>query len=351
MPDEPPGGASAAPAAPSPVAPATTRSLSLRRPIPRWQAIALGLACVLSVAVLWWFVTLGEQGHERWVSPLVLPSPAETFGEFPDLWFERALARNMLATLSRVALGFLLAVVIGVPIGIVAGCFPRVKAFLLPLLIFGRNIPIAALIPLMLFVVTTALFFGPDENRKIMFIFIACVAFVISDTAQAIADVSERYVDTALTLGASRWQTIMKVLVPLAMPSVFASCRLMFGIAFGYIMLAEISRDPNSPYPGGVGFMIGIYQRLSMPEGVYLIILLVPFVALMVDQLLYLVQRSLFPHQYGGGGWLAHGYRSLMHAWDDGKLAIFGVPPAAQAFLKANDQIAAASSARQEPTP
>lgn len=344
MPDESPGDASAAPSPPSP---ATTRSLSLRRPIPRWQAIALGLACVLSVALLWWFVTLGEQGHERWVSPLVLPSPAETFGEFPELWFDYALARNMVTTLWRVSIGFALAVVVGVPIGIAAGCFPRLQAFLMPLLIFGRNIPIAALIPLVVFIINFGFLFGKDENTKIFFIFIACVAFVISDTAQAIADVSERYIDTAFTLGASRWQTIMKVLVPLALPAVFASGRLMFGIAFGYIMLAEMSNEANV---GGVGYQISVFQKRGYREFVYLIILFVPLVALVIDQVLYAIQRSLFPHLYRSGGWLAHGCRAAMHAWDDLKLKLWGTPPAAQAFLTANDRIVAASSTKQEPT-
>ena len=52
-------------------------------------------------------------------------------------------------------------------------------------------------------------------------------------------EVNSRYVDTAYTLGASRWQIIIKVLVPLSMPGIFNSLRLLFGLAFGYIMLAE----------------------------------------------------------------------------------------------------------------
>ena len=56
-----------------------------------------------------------------------------------------------------------------------------------------------------------------------MFIFIAVVAFIMMDTASAIADVSSRYIDTAYTLGASRRQIILKVLVPLAMPRLFNS--------------------------------------------------------------------------------------------------------------------------------
>ena len=114
------------------------------------------------------------------------------------------------------------------------GCFRRVNAFFAPLMIVGRNIPVAAVIPL------TLSLFGIGEFQKIMFIFIACVAFIVMDTATAIADVSSRYIDTAYTLGATRRQIILKVLVPLAMPSIFNSLRLLFGLAFGYIMLAEV---------------------------------------------------------------------------------------------------------------
>ena len=109
---------------------------------------------------------------------------------------------------------------------------------------FGRNIPVAAADPAALLV------FGIGEQQKVMFIFIACVAFIISDTARAIGDVGDRYVDTAYTLGASRWQTIMKVLVPLAMPTVFNSFRLLFGLAFGYIMLAEVVKSGRRRRPG-----------------------------------------------------------------------------------------------------
>ena len=61
--------------------------------------------------------------------------------------------------------------------------------------------------------------FGIGEFQKVMFIFVACVAFVVMDAATAVADVSDRYIDTACTLGANRRQIVVKVLVPLAMPA------------------------------------------------------------------------------------------------------------------------------------
>ena len=58
------------------------------------------------------------------------------------------LTRNLLASLRRVVLGFALAAAVGIPLGVLCGCFPWVNAFLAPINVFGRNIPIAALIPL-----------------------------------------------------------------------------------------------------------------------------------------------------------------------------------------------------------
>ncbi len=92
----------------------------------------------------------------------------------------------------------------------------------------------AALIPL------TMMWFGIDETQKVMFIFIACVPFIFSDTVSAIAGVPDRYVETAQTLGASELQIVGKVLVPLALPEIYNGLRHLFGLAFGYIMLAEV---------------------------------------------------------------------------------------------------------------
>ena len=147
------------------------------------------------------------------------------------------------------ATGFGLAALVGIPLGVLAGCFRGVGAFFAPLLIVGRNVPVAALIPL------TFSLFGIDEFQKVMFIFIACVAFVMSDSARAVNDISDRYIDTAYTLGAGRRQVILKVLFPLALPGIFNSLRMLFGLAFGYIMLAEVVEVGGSAGLGGIIYL------------------------------------------------------------------------------------------------
>jgi ABC-type nitrate/sulfonate/bicarbonate transport system permease component len=287
---------------------------SLRREIPQWQAIGFGLLCLAIILALWWGAT-GGIGDEPIYSPSILPSPQATFDSFHSLWFERALSRNMYASLRRVTLGFGLAALVGIPLGVLCGCFPPVNSFFAPLTIFGRYIPIAALIPL------TMSFFGIDEQQKVMFIFIACVAFVMSDAARAVADVSDRYIDTAYTLGAGRRQVILKVLVPLALPSIFNSLRLLFGLAFGYIMLAEEIKSSGSA--GGLGHIINVSEKRGLQSHIFLVLMIIPLVALGIDRILYWVQRELFPYQYGGSGILLRLVRLGLNVWEDCKSLVF----------------------------
>ena len=155
-----------------------------------------------------------------------------------------------------------------------------------PLALFGRNLPVAALIPL------TILWFGIDETQKVMFIFIACAPFVYSDAASAIANVPDRYVETARTLGASSFQIVRKVLVALALPDMYGSLRHLFGLAFGYIMLAELINAQH-----GLGYLLMTSQRRGLSEHIILILMIIGLLAYGIDRLLFFFQRGLFPHR------------------------------------------------------
>jgi ABC-type nitrate/sulfonate/bicarbonate transport system permease component len=298
--------------------PAAGRGPRLRRPISVAASAFFAALSVVLFFLLWWLLTVGEN-EQRIMSPTLLPSPCETFATFRSLWFDSALTRNIFVTLRRVTCGFALALAVGVPLGILAACFSWIRVFLAPVVIFGRNIPLAALIPLTFF------FFGIGEWQKVMFIFVACVAFIIADVTVAISNIGSRYLDTAYTLGANSWQAIMKVLVPLAMPTVFDSARLLFGLAFGYIMLAELIRFGDEA--GGLGNLILMAQRRGPREHIYLIILIIPIVALIIDRLLYLIQVELFPYRYGGYGLLNRVLRAMLRWWDDLKSLVWKPKP------------------------
>jgi ABC-type nitrate/sulfonate/bicarbonate transport system permease component len=258
---------------------------ALRASPPRAVRYLLGAGGLALLLLVWWMVTMGPV-ETRFVSPVVLPSPAEVFGSFPSLLNDRALVQSIAATLKRVLLGFGLAILVGVPLGIAAGSWRVLEATGAPLALFGRNLPVAALIPL------TILWFGIDETQKVMFIFIACVPFVYSDTVRAIGGVPDRYVETAQTLGASKWQIMSKVLVALALPDIYNSLRHLFGMAFGYIMLAELI---NANY--GLGYLLMTSQRRGLSEHIILILMVIGLLAFAIDRMLYFFQRGLFPYR------------------------------------------------------
>jgi NitT/TauT family transport system permease protein len=265
----------------------TGRSLlALRLSPPRMTRRLIGALAIAVVVLLWWLATMGADVEDRLISPVILPSPLEVVRSFPVLLNERALLQSIAATLKRVMIGFGLAALIGVPVGILAGAWRVIESAGAPLALFGRNLPVAALIPL------TILWFGIDETQKVMFIFIACVPFVYSDTVSAITGVPDRYVETAQTLGARPWQAITKVLVPLALPEIYTSLRHLFGLAFGYIMLAELINAEH-----GLGYLLMASQRRGLSEHIILILIIIGLLAYGIDRVLLWFQRGLFPHR------------------------------------------------------
>jgi ABC-type nitrate/sulfonate/bicarbonate transport system permease component len=260
-------------------------SLELRQAPASTTGKLLAATCLVLVGFFWFVLTLGP-AEERFISPAILPSPGEVIGAIPNLLFERDLGKSIFATLSRVLMGFSLALVVGIPLGVLAASWRALEAFLKPIVIPMSNVPVAALIPL------TILWFGIGESQKVMFIFVAAVPFVFATAAASILAVPDRYVDTARTLGASDRQIVLKVLVPTALPEMFRGLRGLFGLSFGYIMLAELINAPH-----GLGAMLNVSQRRGLTEHIFLILAIIGLIAWAIDYGLEFVERKLFPYR------------------------------------------------------
>lgn len=254
---------------------------TLRAEAPAHMRMALGIGLIAVLFFIWWFLTRGA-ATEAIVSPSKLPSPGKVFGSFGSL-MERDLIGAIIATLGRVFFGVALAALVGVGLGVLAGSYRALGAAMMPLVIFLRSVPMGALLPL------TMLWFSIGEEQKRMFIFLAVVPFVFSDTLQAIASVPERYVETAQTLGAKKHQIVVKVLLKLALPDIVTSLRFQMGLALGYITLAEAINTET-----GIGALINTSDRLGKQEHKYLVLFIIALLAFAIDACIRVIQRQLF---------------------------------------------------------
>jgi len=258
----------------------------IRGSVGRTATVLLGLLPVVAVLVLWWLVTLGAAPEARIVSPAILPSPAEVVRSFPSLWFDRELMRSLVTSLARVVGGFLVAAAVALPLGIAMGAFSRVKALFQPMAAAGSYLPIAAIVPL------TLMWFGTGEKQKVMFLAIASFVVLLPLVVKAIDGVDSVYLNTAYTLGASRWQSVRKVLLGIAWPDIFDALRLTFGVGWAYIILAEIVAAER-----GLGNLIIGAQRRGPREHIYLVLVVIVLMAFLADRLFLSVARLLFPYR------------------------------------------------------
>ena len=259
--------------------------LAIREEISYPQKVLLGAVPIVLLLAAWYAVTFGE-AESRLISPVILPSPGETMAAFRSLWFESELSRSLVASALRIIKGFMVALVISFPLGVLMGSFTKVRALFDPIMVFGAYLPIPALVPL------TISLFGIEDQQKIMFLALAFVVFLLPMIVGAISEVDDIYLQTAQTLGASKWQLVRKVLVGIALPRIYDAIRLGFGIGWTYIILAEMIAAER-----GLGHIIIIAQRRGPKEHIYLVLVVIVLVAYLTDKMLVKLGNLLFPYR------------------------------------------------------
>jgi ABC-type nitrate/sulfonate/bicarbonate transport system permease component len=155
-----------------------------------------------------------------------------------------------------------------------------------PLVTASGYIPIATLVPL------TMSWFGLDEKQKVAFLAMAFGIFLLPMIIRAIDAVPDIYLRTASTLGATRWNIIRRVLVPVALPDIWHSMRLAFGVGWSYLVLAEVVVKT-----GGLGDLIDTARRRAMSGRVYLVIVIITIIAWIADLIWERLGAFLFPYR------------------------------------------------------
>lgn len=256
------------------------RFLELREQPAANRSMLLGALGVIGFFALW------ELGHHLTAesSRKFVPSVGQVAAALYNLFANENFLHDVAVSCRRIFFSFLAASAIGVPIGILMGCFGNMRALLNPTLSGWRYLPAASFIPLLL------VWFGPTDMAKMALLFLGVIFFLISLILDNTAAVQKELIEASLTMGASRREVVTGVVVPAAMPAIFDSMRNMIAVAWTYLVIAEIVGAQD-----GIGAVMMRAGRFLHVDVIMAAILTIGVLGVFTDLLFRGASRLLFP--------------------------------------------------------
>jgi NitT/TauT family transport system permease protein len=250
----------------------------IRQSFPKRLRIALMISALIVPLFLWIIASYSE-----WVPEMFLPSPASVVSAGVQLW-QQDLAIDILASCARVAAGFLLAAFIGVPMGVLMGTFSSFDSLFAPLVGTVRYMPVTGFIPLIV------IWVGLGETSKVLIITLGVVLYNAVMVADAVKFIPNEMINTAYTLGATRFNVLVRVIIPAIFPSVLDTLRVNISGAWNYLVIAELIAAQN-----GLGYRIIQAQRFLQTDQVLFCIILIGFIGLIIDYSLKWISQRITP--------------------------------------------------------
>lgn len=191
---------------------------------------------------------------------------------------------HLAITLSRIFESSIIAIALGIPIGIAIGLVPWLKSFLGPGITFLRQLPPLAYFSLLI------IWFGINEEPKVILLVLAALPPIVVATADGVSSINQHYVRAARSLGAKGLQLVKTIYLPGALPNIFTGIRLGIGVAYTSVVAAETVNGLP-----GLGGVIRDAQRYNLTSVVILGIIVLGLTGLLIEFALERIQRSLTP--------------------------------------------------------
>lgn len=259
-----------------------SRRLKWRWPLSRQVTLSIGTLAVL--LTVWWTVAALQL-----ISPLFLPPPQQVLAKLltiagPQGFMDATLWQHLAASLTRIVLALLAAVVIGIPVGIAMGLSPTVRGILDPVIELYRPVPPLAYLPLMV------IWFGIGETSKILLIYLAIFAPVAMSALAGVKSAQQVRIRAAQSLGASRAQVLWFVILPGALPEILTGLRIGLGVGWSTLVAAELIAATC-----GLGFMVQSAGEFLATDVVLAGIAVIAIIAFLLELGLRALQRRLTP--------------------------------------------------------
>ncbi|MEH6949525.1 ABC transporter permease, partial [Bacillus sp. JJ634] len=254
-----------------------------QKPIPKSLYFKLTMSSFILLLGIWSLLT-----YTNIVDPLFLPTPTSIITSGITLFTQFNFINDIFVTCYRVFLGFGLALLIGIPLGIFMGTYKVVEAFFEPIISFVRYMPVSAFIPLFI------LWIGVGELEKVSVIFFGSVFSIVLMVAVEVSGVRRELLEAAYTLGSSNVGVLRSVILPASMPGILDAIRLVLGWAWSYIIVAELIATAS-----GIGSVIIESQRMFRIGNIIFGILTIGMLGLLSDVILKSIGKKMFSWNYG----------------------------------------------------
>ena len=218
-----------------------------------WRGSLVLQRCALAALLIaaWWLGSLA-------VPVYVLPSPERVFARIVQLSQTGDLPINLVTTLARVVAGFLIAVAIGVPAGILLGSHRALGTFFEPIL------PVMNTVSSAIWAIFAIVWFGLSPMTPIFVVLMTALPLIVTNVWQGTQAVNADFVELAQALRFSRWKTLTKIYLPSILPYFFSGARLAFGFGWRVSLVAETIGASS-----GVGYRLRQASDLIQTDQVF----------------------------------------------------------------------------------
>ena len=214
------------------------------------KTIALHGALPLALLLFW------QTGSTRfWWNAYILPPPADVARTLMQLAVSGQLTHHVAVSVIRVALGFFIAAVLALPLGILLGLSRSAGAFCRIVLEFFRNVPPLALLPMLI------LWFGIGETSKLVIVILATFFPIFLNTLAAIARPNRSLLELGRVFGFSRPAVFWHLRLPMAIPSIYTGLRIGLGYSWRSLIGAEMIAAA-----AGLGWLILDGEEMARPD-------------------------------------------------------------------------------------
>jgi ABC-type nitrate/sulfonate/bicarbonate transport system permease component len=263
------------------VSPEEKRSadFSLKNP----NAMRFYKLCTLILFVSAWQAVDLINSELKFYNPMLIPSPLDIVKRVAALWSTGALQKHILASVTRVFLGVLMAFPPAVVLGIGIARSRMVEVVFEPLIELIRPIPPLAVLPMFI------LWFGIGELSKLMFIAFAAFYIIMTTVMLSAANIDVVLVRAARTLGINGWRFYREIVFPAISPDLFVGVRLGLSAGFVVIVASEfIAADV------GLGYMINYARAYFRVSDMFVGALTIGLIGYSVNVVLVIIERRLF---------------------------------------------------------